>query len=92
MALPIAPAAGLVLRYGAMALAAYAVARSLEGGRLSQPVEDEMDAAPEGLAARRDGDQVNGSGRFRRTLRLGSGGPGITVDATFLGRVRVTRA
>ncbi|MDG4647101.1 hypothetical protein P6F26_01465 [Roseibacterium sp. SDUM158017] len=92
MALPIAPVAGLALRYGAVALAAYAASRALERGRLSQPVEDEMDATPEGMTLRREDNQLNGSGRFRRVARLGRNGPGVAIDATILGRFRMDRA
>jgi hypothetical protein len=91
MAIPLAPVAGLALRYAAVAGAAYLVARRLERGRLAQPVEDEMDATPEGLTARREAGQMNGSARFRRVVRLGQGGPGLSLDATLLGRFKVGR-
>jgi hypothetical protein len=91
MAIQIAPIAGLVLRYGAVACAAYVASRAVGEGRLAQPVEDEMDTTPDGVALRRHDEQVNGSARWRRTVRLGDGGPGISVDATLLGRIRVGR-
>ncbi|MFW5654445.1 MAG: hypothetical protein ACOCTP_05170 [Roseicyclus sp.] len=91
MAIPFAPAASLALRYAAMAGVAYLAARRLERGRLSQPVEDEMDAAPEGLTARRGEDEVNATARLRRIVRLGQWGPGLAIDATFMGRLKVRR-
>lgn len=91
MAIPLAPAAGLALRYAAVAGAAYLAARRLERGRLAQPVEEEMDATPEGLTARREDGQVNATARLRRIVRLGEGGPGLSIDATLLGRLKVGR-
>jgi hypothetical protein len=91
MAIPLAPVAGLALRYAAVASVAYLAARRLERGRLSQPVEDEMDATPEGLTTRREDGQVNATARLRRIVRLGQGGPGLSVDATLLGRLKVRR-
>jgi hypothetical protein len=82
----------MALRYVAVAGAAYVVTRQIERGRLSQPVEDEMDATPEGVTARRDEGQMNATARFRRVIRLGQRGPGVSVDATLLGRLRMARA
>ena len=83
MAIPLAPVAGLALRYAAVAGIAYLAARRMERGRLSQPVED--------LAARRDANQVNATGRFRRVIRFGHAGPGLSIDATILGRLKMER-
>ena len=91
MAIPLAPVAGLALRYAAVAGAAYLVTRQLERGRLAQAVEDEMDAVPEGVSARREDGQVNATARMRRVLRLGAGGPGVAIDGTLLGRLKVSR-
>jgi len=91
MALPLAPIAGVALRYGAVALAAYAVARQTERGRRDQRAEDAMDEVPEGVTLRRDGAQGNATGRFRRVVRLGASGPGVEIDATALGRIQVRR-
>lgn len=91
MAIPIAPAAGFVLRYAALAGAAYLAARRLERGRLAQAVEDEMDALPEGLAARREDGDVAATARIRRVVRLIHGGPGLSVDAALMGRLRLRR-
>jgi len=91
MALPLAPIAGLALRYAAVAGTAYLVTRRLERGRLSQPVEDEMDDTPEGVTARREEGQMNATARLRRVIRLGQSGPGVAVDATLLGRLKMER-
>lgn len=92
MALPLAPIAGVALRYGAVALATYAIAAYAGPGRRDQRAEDALDDLDEGVTLRRDGGQVNGTGRFRRTIRLGTGGPGIEIDASALGRIRMRRA
>lgn len=93
MPLPIAPIAGIALRYGAVALAGYALSRQVTRGRVDQRGEDALDDVPEGLTAHRpqDRDQVNASGRFRRIIRLGQSGPGLEIDATALGRIRFRR-
>lgn len=88
MALPLAPIAAVALRYGAVALATYALARSVERGRRDQRAEDALDDAPEGLTAHKDGEQVNTTARMRRVIRLGANGPGIEVDAVSLTRIR----
>jgi len=97
MPLPIAPLASIALRYGGVALASYAVARKIRRSATHQPTEDALDRVEEGLAAHRpcdradDGAQVNASGRWRRVFRVGSDGPGIEIDATVIGRVRIRR-
>lgn len=93
MALPIAPLAGLALRYGAVALAGYALSRRMARGRVDQRAEDALDDVPEGVTAHRahDRDQINTTARFRRVIRLGQSGPGIEIDATALGRIRFRR-
>jgi rhamnogalacturonyl hydrolase YesR len=92
MALPLAPIAAGALRYGAVALTTYAIARSVERGRRDQRVEDALDEAPEGLTARRekaeDSEQVNATARIRRVIRLGENGPGVEIDAVGLTRIR----
>lgn len=92
MALPLAPIAGVALRYAAVAGTAYLVTRRMERGRLSQPVEDEMDDTPEGMTARRYNGQLNATARLKRVVRLGHRGPGVSVDATLLGRLKIRRA
>ncbi|MCR9067881.1 MAG: hypothetical protein NXH79_03475 [Rhodobacteraceae bacterium] len=92
MAIPLAPVAGIALRYGAVALTAYAVARALPQGRFDQSVDDAMDETPEGIALHRGDEQVNGAARWRRVLRVGGAtGPGVEVDVTGLARIRVRR-
>lgn len=88
MPLPLAPITAIALRYGTVALATWAVARQVERGRRDQRVEDALDGLHEGLTARRETDQVNATGRFRRVIRFGTSGPGLEIDATALGRVR----
>jgi len=91
MALPVAPIAGIALRYGAVALATYAATRAMTPGRLDQSVEDAMDETPEGMTFRRDRGQANGTARWVRTVRIGKAGPGVKIDATGFARVKVTR-
>jgi hypothetical protein len=91
MALPLAPIASLALRYGAVALTAYAVARLAERGHRDQRAEDAMDDLPEGVRVRRDAEQLSGAGRFVRTIRVGPGGPGVEIDATAITRIRFRR-
>ena len=50
-----------------------------------------MDDLAEGLHVRREADQVNGGGRFVRTVRIGRSGPGVEIDASALTRIRVRR-
>ncbi|MCI2399990.1 hypothetical protein [Aliiroseovarius subalbicans] len=88
MALPLAPIAAVALRYGTVAVATYAVARSVERGRRDQRAEDALDDTPEGLTARRESDALNATHRFRRVIRLGANGPGVEIDATTLTRIR----
>ena len=91
MPLPLAPITAIALRYGTVALATYAVARQIERGRRDQRAEDALDETPEGLTVRRDGEQMGATGRFRRIIRWGTSGPGVEIDATALGRVRLRR-
>jgi len=91
MALPLAPIAGLALRYGAVAVAAYAAVRALGPGRLDRNVEDAMDETPEGLTLRRADGQANATARWTRALRVGHRGPGVEIDVTGLARVKLRR-
>ncbi len=93
MALPLAPIAGVALRYGAVALAAYVVTRGIHRGRVDQRAEDAMDEVAEGLSAHRpaDREQFNGAARFRRVIRVGTTGPGVEIDITALGRMKLRR-
>ncbi len=91
MPLPLAPIAGVVLRVGIVALAAYGARRALHRGRTDQRAEDALDAMDEGLAVHCPADrgQTNAAARFRRILRFG--GTAIEVDAAALGRFRVRK-
>ena len=90
-----APYAWTALRLGAVAAVTLYAARS----RASQPkdphVERVLDTLPEGIVAsphRAEGESgMNGEGRFRRTVRLGPGGPAFEIDGAALGRLRVRR-
>ena len=94
MALPIVPIAGVALRYGVVALAAYVMARQAAGaGRTDQRAEDALDDLPEGISTHRprDREQINGTARLRRVIRFGPAGPGVEIDLTALGRLRMRR-
>ncbi len=93
MALPLAPIAVVAAKYGAVALAGYTLARQVQVGHTDQRAEDALDEVHEGVSAHRprDRDQVNGALRFRRVIRLGTNGPGIEIDASALGRIRMRR-
>jgi hypothetical protein len=92
MPLPLAPVAGIALRYGvrygSVALAAWAVRRAMRPGRIDQRAEDALDATDEGLAVHRpkDREQTNAAARFRRTLRWGKNS--YEIDAAALARLR----
>ncbi len=91
MPLPLAPIAGIAIRYGAVAVATYAVTRRVQRGHYDQRAQDAMDDVNEGLSVRREGDQLNSTGRYRRIVRLGTNGPGVEIDVTALGRVRIRK-
>ncbi|MEM6728229.1 MAG: hypothetical protein AAF618_07000 [Pseudomonadota bacterium] len=91
MAVPLAPLAGVALRYGGVALVTYAATRSIPKLRRDQPTEDAFDEVDEGLAMHRDAEQMNATGRFRRVVRLGKTGPAVEIDATALTRIRMRR-
>ena len=91
MPLPLAPIASIALRYGVVAVATYAVTRRIRRGFFDQRAEDAMDAVNEGLSIRRNTDQLSGTGRFKRRVRLGANGPGVEIDVTALGRIRLRK-
>lgn len=91
MALPLTPIAMVALRYGAVALTAYAVARSLPPARFDQRAHDLMDELDEGVSVGRDPEHMHGAGRFRRTIRVGHDGPGLEIDVSAFGRIRVRK-
>ena len=88
MPLPLAPVAGIALRYGAVALIAYSAARRIEKAPRDIRAEEAMDDVNEGMAMRRDNGQGNATARWRRIVRLGRNGPGLEIDVTNLTRVR----
>ena len=91
MPLPLAPIAGIAIRYGMVAVTTYAVARSIARTPHDQRAEDALDDLPEGFTAGRGDKQANGTARIKRTFRVGPNGPGIEVDLTALGRFRIRR-
>ena len=93
MPLPLVPIAGVALKYGTVALAAWLVARRMQPAHIDQRAEDALDELPEGLASRRPADrrQTNLTGRFRRTIRLQGVIPAVEIDAAFLARLRARR-
>ncbi len=91
MALPLAPIAGFALRYGAVALTAYAVAARTERGRRDQRAEDALDELQEGVSWRAEDQQLNTTLRFRRVIRLGESGPGLEIDSAGISRIRIRK-
>ena len=93
MALPIAPIAITAARYGTVAAVAYLASRRISRLQTRQETEDALDRVEEGLSANRptDRQQVNGSARFRRIIRIGRRGPGVEIDIVGLGRVKFRR-
>ena len=91
MPLPLVPLATVALSYGAVALATYAVTKGIAQSPRDQASEDALDKIDEGVGFRRDGEQVNGTGRIRRVVRFGADGPGLEIDVTALSRIRVRK-
>lgn len=95
MAAPLAPLAWTALRIGAVAAAAYYVQRQTRVQPKHAWREAALDETPEGveLSSDRAAGEVNGhaAGRFTRTIRLSTGGPGVEVDVAALGRIRFRR-
>jgi|AntRauMFilla1563_2_1112583.scaffolds.fasta_scaffold01790_3 hypothetical protein len=91
MAFPIAPVAGLALRYGSVMLATYAATRMLQPGQPDPRAETAMDDLPPGLRLRRFRDQVNAGARWSRSFRPFPDGPGVKLDVAGLARLRLTR-
>jgi len=89
--LPLAPITGIALRYGTVALATYAVTRKVSLGRRDQRAEDALDDLEEGLSARREPGQASSTARFKRKIRLGENGPGVEIDITALGRIKLRK-
>lgn len=91
MPLPLAPIAGFAVRYGAVALASYAILRALPEAPRDQRGEDALDDVSEGLAMRREPEATHGTARLRRVVRLGHSGPGVEIDLTALGRLKLRK-
>ncbi len=91
MPLPLAPIAGIAIRYGAVALATYAVTRSVSYSRRDQRAEDALDDLQEGFSIRHDNEQTSGTARFQRDIRLGKTGPGVKIDISGFGRIKIIK-
>ncbi len=93
--LALSPLAWTAIRLGAVAAVALYAARKGDGQPKDLAREGVLDDVPEGVTAtpHRAGDEgaVHGTGRVRRVIRLGPNGPGVEIDATALGRVRLRR-
>ena len=93
MPLPLVPLASLAarygLRYGIVALTTWTIARSISHAPHDQRAEDALDDLPEGLSAAKRDKQASGSARMKRTIRVGPNGPGVEIDISALGRLRV---
>lgn len=91
MAIPLVPIAGFVLRYGAVAALAYAAAHRARPRRLHPAAEAVLDQMPEGATLGHAPGQMNGTARWRRTIRLGAQGPGMEIDLSALARLRIRK-
>ncbi len=94
MPLPLAPLGPLLLRAAALGAVAWTVSRMVAPVAARQETEDALDRVHEGVAAGRPRGrpgQVNAEARWRRVVRLGQDGPGVEIDLTALGRLRVRR-
>lgn len=93
------PLGTLVLRYGAVALASYVIARQMPRARRDQRAEDALDAVDEGAAWRHDNEGVSVAAKMVRVLRplggrahsAGVRATGFRVEGAILARLRVTR-
>ncbi|MGB0798667.1 MAG: hypothetical protein ACPGRD_05060 [Planktomarina sp.] len=91
MALPLAPVAGLALKYGSVALVGAGIALAIPKLRRDQKAEDVLDHVDDGFAARRDHEQINLAGRYRRIVTIGRNGPMFAIEATALTRIRIKK-
>lgn len=93
--LAFSPLAWTAIRLGAVAAVALYAARKGEGQPKDAARERVLDEVPEGVTATphrgEDEGAVHGSGRYRRVVRLGPNGPGVEIDATAFGRLRLRR-
>ncbi len=95
MPLPVAPLAFAALRYGAVALAAYAAARRLAPrplpGHYDQRAEDALEDVAEGLSTHAGPGHRQAATRMRRVIRIGEDGPGVEVDLAGFARLKWRR-
>jgi hypothetical protein len=94
LALP--PIAWAALRLGALAaVAVYAARRGVSQPKIAEH-EHVLDTMGEGLEMaphRAEAERaLHAHGRMRRVVRLGTGGPGVEIDASGLFRLRIRRA
>ena len=94
MALPLAPIAVTALRVGTVAAVTYYIARRNRGlPRVNEEAAHED--IDEGISVRhhrgQDGAQANADARLKRVVRLGPNGPGVEIDLTAHGRIRIKR-
>ena len=90
MAAPLAPVAGIALKYLTVAAAGYALARMLPNVSPDARAEAAMDAMPDGFNASADDEATRAGFRFRRAIRIGT--VGAKIDAAMLARLKVSRA
>lgn len=91
MPLPALALAASALRVGLVAYAGYSLYRQIGSAPADFRAEAAMDDLQEGLAIRKGDDALNGSYRWKRTIRVGANGPGMELDASLLGRFRIRR-
>ena len=94
MALPLAPIAITAVRYGTILAVGYYIAnRNKSLPKVSEEAAHED--VDEGVSVRHhrgtDGAQANADARLKRTIRFGQNGPGVEIDASALGRIRIKR-
>jgi len=90
-----APIAWKAAQFGAVAAVAWYAARRRSDGPREIWREAALDGVEEGLETdfSRTPKQMRAgaAGRFRRVVRLGDKGPGVDIDLSALGRIRMTR-
>ncbi|MBF9029502.1 hypothetical protein HKCCE3408_03750 [Rhodobacterales bacterium HKCCE3408] len=90
MAAPLAPAAGIVLKYAAIAAAGYLLARSLPQDAPDLRAEAALDDMPDGIGVSAQDGTSRARARWRRTVTLGTAG--LRFDAGLIARLKVARA
>lgn len=94
MPVALAPLAFTALRLGAVGLVVAALTARRGRAPLDAARESALDDLPEGGSLTLDPEarRMDAAGRWRRTVRLGAGGPGVEIEAAALGRLRIRRA